>query len=119
MDTRSLPGLPRSMVAAVTLCALALLALVALAPGAAAQQQPEPDVGPTNDQFEADPQLPRGDILPRPNTGQAPETAGEPGGWQQYMVFGLIFAGLAVILLFIVRESRQARRQRGPRTPTG
>jgi hypothetical protein len=53
-----------------------------------------------------------GNILPRPNTGQAPDSPNDPGGWQQYLVFALIFAGLGAIVLFATRESRRARAER-------
>lgn len=35
--------------------------------------------------------------LPRPGEGQAPKEAGDPGGWAQLLIFGL----LAVAMLFI------------------
>jgi hypothetical protein len=52
---------------------------------------------------------PAGNIVPRPNSGQAPDSPNDPGGWQQYLVFALIFAGLGVIVVLAVRESRRAR----------
>jgi hypothetical protein len=52
---------------------------------------------------------PVNNILPRPNSGQAPDSPNDPGGWQQYLVFGLILAGLVVIVLLVLRESRRAR----------
>jgi hypothetical protein len=55
---------------------------------------------------------PAGNILPRPNTGQAPDSPNDPGGWQQYLVFGLILGGLALIAALVVRESRKARHAR-------
>jgi hypothetical protein len=53
-----------------------------------------------------------GNILPRPNTGQTPDSPNDPGGWQQYLVFALIFAGLGAIVLLATRESRRARAER-------
>lgn len=55
---------------------------------------------------------PVGNIVPRPNSGQAPDSPNDPGGWQQYLVFALIFAGLGVIMALAVRESRRARSAR-------
>lgn len=52
------------------------------------------------------------DIVPQPNSGQAPENPSDPGGWQQYMVFGLIIGGMALIVLLAWRQSRHARRAR-------
>jgi hypothetical protein len=50
------------------------------------------------------------DIIPQPNSGQAPEQPSDRGGWQQYMVFGLIIGGMAVIVLLAWRGSTKARR---------
>lgn len=52
------------------------------------------------------------DIIPQPNSGQAPENPSDPGGWQQYMVFGLIIGGMTLIVLIAWRQSVQARRAR-------
>ena len=48
-------------------------------------------------------------ILPRPNSGTAPQTPGDPGGWQQLMLLVLIVAALVVIFLLVRRQMRRAR----------
>lgn len=74
----------------------------------AAQSDSTVDTRPVVD----DANSPEGNILPRPNSGRAPDSPNDPGGWQQYMVFGLIVAGLGAIAGLVVRESRSARRTR-------
>lgn len=54
-----------------------------------------------------------GNILPRPNSGQAPDSANDPGGWQQYLVFALIGLGLLAIVVLATRDSRRIRRAQG------
>jgi hypothetical protein len=49
------------------------------------------------------------DIVPQPNSGEAPDDPSDRGGWQQFMVFGLILGGMGVIVLMVVRQSRRAR----------
>jgi hypothetical protein len=49
------------------------------------------------------------DIVPQPNSGEAPDDPSDRGGWQQYLVFGLIIGGMAVIVVIVMRQSRQAR----------
>lgn len=52
-------------------------------------------------------------IIPRPNSGVAPEDAGDRGGALQTVVFVLVLAGVGVIGALVVRESRKARAGRG------
>lgn len=52
-------------------------------------------------------------IIPRPNSGTAPEDAGDRGGWLQGSVFFIVVAGVAVIGVLVVRESRAKRAERG------
>ena len=54
---------------------------------------------------------PINDILPQPNSGTAPEHPSDRGGWQQFMVFGLLVGGMGTIVLLVWRESRSARRR--------
>jgi len=49
------------------------------------------------------------DIVPQPNSGEAPDDPSDSGGWQQYLVFGLIIGGMAVIVAIVMRQSRRAR----------
>ena len=53
------------------------------------------------------------DIVPQPNSGEAPDDPSDRGGWQQYMVFVLIVGGLAAIVVLVLRQSRRARAAQG------
>lgn len=52
-------------------------------------------------------------IIPRPNSGQEPDDAGDRGGTLQTIVFVIVVAGVVVIGALVVRESRKARKGRG------
>lgn len=93
---------PARLVVLVVLAAT--LALSAPQP-ASGQVDTTADTRPVVD----DPNSPAGNILPRPNTGQAPDSPNDPGGWQQYLVFALIIGGLALIAAMVIRESKRAR----------
>jgi hypothetical protein len=41
---------------------------------------------------------------PRPNCGKKPELSGDRGGWMQYTVFLVMFAGVGVIGTVLVRN---------------
>ena len=61
-------------------------------------------------------------MLTIPNSGVAPESSTDRGGWAQYAVLGGIVLALGTIIFFISRESRTAKRRRaqvsgGPATP--
>ena len=49
-------------------------------------------------------------IIPLPNSGVAPKSATDRGGWAQYAVLSGIVVALGVIFLLIVRESRTKKR---------
>jgi len=53
-----------------------------------------------------------GDIIPRPSEGRAPETPGDPGGWQQLTLLAVIVIAVAVILYLVRRQVKQAQRLR-------
>lgn len=57
------------------------------------------------------PDEPEVTILPRPDSGSAPETPGDPGGWQQLTLLALIVVALVVITLLVWRQARRARRR--------
>lgn len=59
---------------------------------------------------------PAQDIIPEPNSGHAPEDAGDRGGALQLVVLLLILVGVGVIVTQIVRQARRARERQG--TPT-
>jgi hypothetical protein len=50
--------------------------------------------------------------IPRPNTGKGPQDAGDPGGWEQLTLFGLLAAGMLFIGGMIFVGGRKARRNR-------
>lgn len=56
----------------------------------------------------------RPSIIPRPGEGQAPEDPGDPGGWAQVALFGLIVTALGIIVALVVRATRRAAGRRTP-----
>ncbi len=54
-----------------------------------------------------------GGIIPRPNSGAAPEDAGDRGGALQTVLFVAVLGGVVVIGALVVRESRRVRAERG------
>jgi len=53
-----------------------------------------------------------GEIIPQPNAGREPQTAGEPGGWLQVSLFYLLVVAVVVIVGAVWWTSRRARRRR-------
>ena len=66
-----------------------------------------PDDGTGNGPPRSEPRAPR--IIERPEEGRAPEHPGDPGGWQQLALLGLLVAGLGTVTLLVWRSSRRAR----------
>jgi hypothetical protein len=64
------------------------------------------------------PQVPIPRIIPLPDSGHAPRDAGDPGGWEQYALFGAIVVGVSVIGLLIWRDARRGRRRQAMRDST-
>lgn len=54
-----------------------------------------------------------GGIIPEPNSGVAPQDAGDRGGALQTVLFAVICGGVLLIGALVVRESRAARAKRG------
>lgn len=54
-------------------------------------------------------QDPGGHIIPRPNSGEAPEEAGDRGGALQLLVLGLVVVAVAGGIALVVRDSRRSR----------
>ena len=46
-------------------------------------------------------------IIPLPNSGQAPESPGDRGGWEQLMTLGLILAGVGLVAVLVWRGTRR------------
>jgi hypothetical protein len=53
------------------------------------------------------------DIIPEPNSGEAPDDAGDRGGALQTVIFVVMLLGVVVIGVLVFRESRKARERRG------
>ncbi len=53
-----------------------------------------------------------GEIIPKPNTGRAPASASDPGGWLQVSLFFLICGAILLIGLGVWWQSRRTRRRR-------
>ena len=103
-------GAGRVLLAAVIVLLVAAVAAIAASGPVAAQESSNTgDETTTSAVVESDGPSPAGNILPRPGSGQAPESSGDPGGWLQYVVFALILAGLALIVLLVIRESKKAK----------
>ncbi len=93
-----------------TIVASALVLLVVLI-GGIALVSVSVDSGPrqdTRDQLTEDGGT-KPHIIPRPGDGQAPEDAGDLGGWGQLSLFGLILGSMAGIGVVIFRGGRKAR----------
>jgi hypothetical protein len=90
------------------------VAVSAMATAVAGQEPDAPaddGTGGSSDD-DSDEPLPGDDIIPLPNSGRAPEEAGDRGGALQILVFVLIVAGVGGIVTMIVRESRRNRAAR-------
>jgi hypothetical protein len=75
---------------------------------AAVPQEPgEP--GPDESTTTTAPAPPDQDIIPEPNSGQAPNEAGDRGGLLQLGLLALILVAVALIAWRIVHESRRNR----------
>ena len=98
-------GRRAGLIALLALSALTLALSPMLAPAAGAQAGATTTTDPVdNRRF--------GDIIPKPNSGKAPETPGDPGGWLQVSLFFLICAAVIGIVLLVWWQSRKARERR-------
>jgi hypothetical protein len=57
-------------------------------------------------------------IIRRPEDGVAPESPGDPGGWEQLALLGVIVLGVGVVGGLVWRASRKARAAAGAPPPT-
>jgi hypothetical protein len=55
---------------------------------------------------------PVGEIIPKPDSGEAPEEAGDRGGSLQVALLGLIAVGVAGMAVYVSRQSTSARADR-------
>lgn len=86
----------------VRVVAAVLLIALVLSMGVAAMAQ------------EAD-ESPVGEIIPKPNSGKAPEDAGDRGGSLQVGLLGLIGVVVVGMVVHITRQSADARQERTER----
>jgi hypothetical protein len=54
-------------------------------------------------------QVPTQEIVPQPNSGQAPTEAGDRGGALQLLVLALVVGAVGAVTWHLVRQSRRAR----------
>ena len=97
----------RLVVPVVGLVVAAALSLGAPA-AAAAELQDGGGSGGVSDTTDDTP-VPAQDIIPEPNSGRAPDDAGDRGGVLQGVVFLLILVGVGGVVALAVRESRRNR----------
>jgi hypothetical protein len=108
----------RARHAAAGLALVAMVGLVALAPGAtpAGAAVAEPSSASVATRAGQDPNntpdVPVPHMLQRPNEGEAPKHDTDPGGWAQYAVFWGMCAALVVIAGLVFLESRRKLRAR-------
>lgn len=89
---------PRSRLRALIVAAMVLAVAVTLHAPAPAAAQDTPSTG-----------LPTRDIVPKPNSGQAPTEAGDRGGSLQLLILALVVAAVTVAVVHLVRQSQRAR----------
>ena len=53
--------------------------------------------------------VPTQDIIPRPDSGEAPEEAGDRGGSLQLLIFGLVVAAIVGGATYVAIQSKRAR----------
>lgn len=105
MATRPLRKLPARAALAAT---GALLTAPVWIAGATAGAQP----GETTTTLPIDTRTGLGDIVPKPNSGREPLTPGDPGGWQQGMLFFLICGAIILIACVVIWTGMRARKRR-------
>lgn len=66
---------------------------------------------PTN---EVPDQVPGGGIIPAPDSGEAPDSPGDRGGWAQLGLLAVLVGGLGVMVALVVRSARRAPRDPSP-----
>ncbi len=100
--------------ASLTALALVLSLAGSAALGVPAAAQDDPTPAPVTIEEVQDPDSPLGQIIPKPNSGTAPEDPGDRGGALQLTVLGLIVAFFAIAVLAVRRASRRATEDRQP-----
>lgn len=90
------------------LVVLLLLATLCLAVPASAQDAP-PSSG----------DVPTQEIVPKPNSGEAPDEAGDRGGALQLGLLALVVVAVGLAVANLVRQSRSARAEDRGAPPSG
>lgn len=103
-DSPRRPGRAARLAVALTTLAVGLLGGGLLAGPAAAQDGTTTTLPVDNREL--------GHIIPRPDSGKAPESPSDPGGWLQVSLFFLICAVVVAMVAFVWWRSRVARRRR-------
>ena len=98
----------RSVVLVAAVAALGVTGLQVDAAGAAMADAPVVQDQPDDQEGDAP------SIIPKPNSGRAPETPGDRGGWLQLSLFAATVAAVGVIVLLVARDMRRARRRSAP-----
>jgi hypothetical protein len=89
-----------------------LLVLVAALGAPPAEGLPAVEEPPAVPTTTAAPQGGGVDLLPGPDAGTPPQDAGDRGGAGQLAMFGLVVAGLLLIIALAVRDARRSRARR-------
>ncbi len=90
------------IIGAILLLVTVVVVLVSAAPAAPAQTVP-PTAPTTTLPVDLGPQL----VIPLPNTGRKPQTPGDPGGWEQLLLFGILAVASAGIFGRVLWAARQ------------
>jgi hypothetical protein len=57
-------------------------------------------------------------VIPRPNSGLAPENSGDRGGSAQLALLGLLLLAIATVATVVARSTMRTTRSRAPRPPS-
>jgi hypothetical protein len=90
------------MVRSLLLVVVALTLLVA----APATAQEPPPTAPATTLVEGD--LPG--VIPRPNQGREPQQPGDPGGWLQLTLAGIVVLAVGLVFTIVVRSAARTTR---------
>jgi hypothetical protein len=85
---------------------VAALTLLAAAPATA--QEPPP-TAPTTTLVEGG-DLPG--VIPRPNQGREPQQPGDPGGWLQLTLAGIVVLAVGLVFTIVVRSAARTTRSK-------
>lgn len=104
------PTLILALALAMTVAAASPAAAIAANPSVPMVGAQDADDGPV--QITDPDQQPQGGIIPRPNSGSAPDDPGDRGGAYQWILFGLIIVFIAVAFTSIRRTAKRTQAAR-------